>query len=95
MSVGQDLVDDHGCISHLLGSLLEVNGQPAIRLNDLSQVKLVPAAAACQYFEDQGKKEIMLVADGLAATAVRLTWTDDERVIELLQLAKTILKKRS
>lgn len=74
---------------------MEIDGQPALQLKDLPLVKLLPAAAVCQKFEDQNKKELMLVANGLAATAARFTWSDDERVIELLQLAKTGLKRRS
>ncbi|KAK4500458.1 hypothetical protein PRZ48_008647 [Zasmidium cellare] len=76
-------------------SLLEVQGQPALQLKDLPPVKLLPAAAPVQTFDDNNTNtEIILVADGLSATAIRLTWADNDRIIELLQLAKTVLKKR-
>lgn len=62
------------------------------KFRDMDAVSLRPAAMPILRFDDK-KSEIMLVSPELPGIAIRLTWLDDERVIELLYLSKLVLRR--
>lgn len=64
------------------------DGGPALVFGSFKPVKLRPAAAPV----DSGKDEFVFVPDGLKF-GLRLTWEDDERVVQLLQPSSKTLKK--
>lgn len=67
------------------------DGGPRLVFREFSPMRLRPAAAP--FRAGYGWREHFLVVDGLG-TAVRLTWSDNERVVELLQTEGAQILKR-
>ncbi|KAK5169060.1 uncharacterized protein LTR77_006369 [Saxophila tyrrhenica] len=82
----KDWVGDWGSDWHLVGK-----DGPAWQYRQMQPMKLKPAAAPVEVFED-GRKELFLVIDGLKV-GVRLTWEDGRRVVQLLQNEPETLKR--
>lgn len=65
------------------GSLIEVDEKPMLKFRNMEAVSLRPAAAPCLRFTDD-KTEHTFVCTQLGSMGVRLTWSGNERILELL-----------
>ncbi|EMC95735.1 hypothetical protein BAUCODRAFT_501946 [Baudoinia panamericana UAMH 10762] len=71
--------------------LVEVDGVPRWSFKDFEAAALVPAAAPVKALRDRVTEHVFVV-DGLESS-VRLTKADGERVIELMQAERRVLKQ--
>lgn len=81
-------------LTHVLGSLIKVGGQPMFKYGDMNAVTLKRAAMPVMRLGG-GKSEVMLTSLELPRVAIRLTWLDEERVIEVFGLSTLLLRRET